>query len=93
MTALAWDDKPSQVSRRERTVDILRRGGLAAPSTGKTWVGRGSGQACSGCGDMIPAEESEYELEFVDGLTFRFHVECWKAWSGFDRGSFATMTS
>jgi hypothetical protein len=59
MTALAWDDKPSHLSRRERTVDSLRRGGLAARSTGKTWLGRGPRQACSGCGDVIPVEELE----------------------------------
>jgi hypothetical protein len=76
MTALAWDDKPSQMSRWERTLRDAPRGGFPLSSNGKTWAGRGSGQSCSGCQDSIPTEELEYEIEASsDALIMRFHTE------------------
>jgi hypothetical protein len=68
------------LSRLARTADKTRLGGLPAPINGKLWAGPGSLEACSGCDDKVAYAEIEYEVEFHETLTFRFHAECYKAW-------------
>jgi hypothetical protein len=53
-----------------------------APST---WSGPGRGQLCSGCSKPIGFDEVEIEVEAPMALkssVFRFHVECYRIWSG-----------
>jgi hypothetical protein len=74
-------DAQARPSRAERTVDKMRRGGLPAAFDGRIWVGPGSGAACNGCGDAIGPTEHEFEKDYANALSFRFHHECYTAWS------------
>jgi hypothetical protein len=67
-------------TRTERTTEKTRQGGLLASSDGKVWVGLGSANVCSGCGEVIGKGEREFEVEVAVTLTFRFHDECHQAW-------------
>ena len=70
-------------SRRERTLEKIRRDRLPAPIDVKLWVGPGSLKQCSGCDEPIKAEDREFELDILDAVTLRFHAECYAAWFGF----------
>jgi hypothetical protein len=72
---------PDRESRTARTIANTRQGALPVPLDGKLWVGHGSGKACSGCGDSINPIEREFERDYLGTLTFRFHAECYGAWS------------
>ena len=71
-------------TRAERTTAKTRNGGLPAPFEGRTWVGRGSSRICNGCGDVISEAEREFEMDFSEFLSFRFHPECYHAWIACD---------
>lgn len=51
-----------------------------------TWGGRGSGEQCRFCSEIIQREDMELELEFGRqatghaGATYRVHVHCYSAW-------------
>jgi hypothetical protein len=80
---------PEFAARWARTVEKTRQGGLPAPFAAMPHIGAGSGQACSGCGDCIAATEREFETRYANALTFRFHSECYRAWTAFRRGGSA----
>jgi hypothetical protein len=46
----------------------------------KTWGGYGRGQRCAACDEPILPTEIEYELDFPDDRTFRFHATCRALW-------------
>lgn len=69
--------------RTDKTRDKMKRGGLPAPFPAKPWRGSGSGEPCSGCGDVIGRAETEVDVDVSGALTFVFHEECYRAWSSF----------
>jgi hypothetical protein len=48
--------------------------------SGKLWVGKGDGHACSGCDQPITQAQTEYELDLPTRETLRFHKQCFDAW-------------
>jgi len=46
----------------------------------KSWAGFGTGESCDGCDQPILATEVEYEVDFAESLTLRFHVTCEQIW-------------
>jgi len=42
----------------------------------KSWAGFGTGESCDGCDQLIFATEVEYEVDFGESLTLRFHATC-----------------
>jgi hypothetical protein len=77
---------PEFAARWARTVEKTRQGGLPAPFAATPHIRPGSGQACSGCGERIEPTEREFETSYSNALTFRFHSECYRAWTAFRRG-------
>ena len=60
--------------------DKVASGTLPRPGPdGKVWAGSGSGRACDGCEEAIPALSVECEVE-VAGRTLRFHRACLEMW-------------
>jgi hypothetical protein len=71
------------LARAEKTRDKMKRGGLPAPFPAKPWRGRGVGEPCSGCGDVIERDEIEIDVDVRGALTLAFHEECYRAWVSF----------
>ena len=69
--------------RADKTRDKMRRGGLPAPFPAKPWRGNGSGDICSGCGDVIARAEAQVDVDVRGALTLAFHDECYRAWASF----------
>jgi hypothetical protein len=69
--------------RADKTRDKMKRGGLPAPFPARTWRGNGSGDVCSGCGDIIPRFEAQVDVDVRGALTLNFHEVCYDAWSRF----------
>ena len=63
-------------ARTERTLDKLRRGGLPASLSGKTWGGAGTSKNCDGCGEPVRADDWKFEVEVEERSPLRFHAEC-----------------
>ena len=61
--------------------DKIRSGTLPLPpeSPQKYFAGKGSGQRCDVCEQLITADQLEYELD-IDGRTLRFHDRCLDMW-------------
>jgi hypothetical protein len=70
-------------ARAEKTRDKMKRGGLPAPFAARPWRGSGTGDACSGCGDLIARDETEFDIDVRGALTLTFHEECYRAWETF----------
>jgi hypothetical protein len=69
--------------RADKTRDKMKRGGLPAPFQCRPWRGNGSGETCSGCGDVIARSDTELDIDVHGALTLSFHEECYLAWSRF----------
>lgn len=69
--------------RADKTRDKMKRGGLPAPFPGRPWRGSGSGDICSGCGDVVGRTETEIDVDVRGALTLILHEECYRAWSTF----------
>lgn len=82
-------DRTSHHTRTKRTTDKTRHGGLPAPFDATMWGGLGSGKPCSGCVEPIERTEREFEKDLLEGLTLRFHAECYAAWMSFERKTVA----
>ena len=63
-----------------RITHKLWLGMLPSAEPVKVWGGMGSGKACDGCDEAIPATEAEHELDFADGRVLHFHVACAGLW-------------
>jgi hypothetical protein len=63
-----------------RTLRKIQAGGLPRHFARAIWLGLGTCQPCSGCGDPIDTSECEYEVEWMDALVFWFHPVCYRAW-------------
>jgi hypothetical protein len=62
--------------------DKIRSGLLPLPSEPpqKCYGGKGTGQLCDGCDEVITPEQIEYELGISESRTLSFHDECLVAW-------------
>lgn len=69
--------------RTDKTRDKMRRGGLPAAFPARPWRGSGSGEVCSGCGDVIARSEAQVAVDVRGALTLAFHEECYLAWTSF----------
>ncbi len=65
---------------RERARELIHAGRLPDVVPTRMWGGRGSGQTCALCGDVVPQTEVEYELEPEPGTVLHFHFMCHAAW-------------
>jgi hypothetical protein len=46
----------------------------------KMWVGKGTGKSCDACDLVVTPADVEYETDFTDGRTVRFHQPCLAVW-------------
>jgi hypothetical protein len=69
--------------RADKTRDKMKRGGLPAPFPAKAWRGNGSGDVCSGCGDVIARADLQVDVDVRGALILTFHEACYEAWSKF----------
>ena len=67
-----------------RTWAKMKDGSLPTEGARRRWVGSGRGVHCNGCGDVISARETEFEIDFRNALLLRFHAECFRAWESVD---------
>jgi hypothetical protein len=68
-------------SRRTRGIEARVDAGTLPPAAnGPTWAGRGSGWTCAACDERIDRTEMELESILDNGMTLRFHLECFTAW-------------
>jgi hypothetical protein len=58
----------------------LREGVLRSDAALRTWFGQGQHHPCVACDRTIHATDRECEADFTDGLTLRFHRECFYVW-------------
>jgi hypothetical protein len=79
----------SEMTGTRRKTDRLPGGGVA-PDSARLWAGRGSGKPCEFCGEAIPAEDVQYDLEVTEqlasatqalcGQSLSFHLKCYDQW-------------
>ena len=68
-------------SRRTRGIEgRVDAGTLPRAASGPTWAGRGSGRTCAACDERIDRTEMELESVLNNGMTLRFHLECFTEW-------------
>lgn len=68
---------------RERARELIREGRLPDKAPARVWGGPGSGLPCALCGEIVPANEVEYETEGTAGgaiQVLHFHFVCHAAW-------------
>ncbi len=75
---------------KEARLGEIARSGRSNSDVPVTWSGPGSGQLCSGCSKPIEFDQVEIEVEApvtLKSSVFRFHLECYRIWSGeYDEG-------
>ena len=65
---------------RDTIAAKLRTGVRRRDAAIRTWFGHGDGFACAGCERAIGRADRECEADFSDGVTLRFHRECFYVW-------------
>jgi len=58
----------------------LQNGALPTISPSQVWGGKSRGAICDACESAIAPGDVEYEADFTDGDTLRFHWECVLIW-------------
>src|SRR5438309_4809187 len=82
---------PEEFILREKAREAIRSGKLPTRKPDRTFGGPGMGKSCAVCGDTIPPEQMEVEIEFnLDGAlagrgSYHLHPWCLAAWE-FERG-------
>ena len=71
--------------RADKTRDKMRRGGLPAPTSDRPTLESGNGRRCDGCGDPMTQLERMAVVVIHSVALYRFHEECYAAWSTFTR--------
>ena len=77
---------PDEARLREQAREAVRTGRLPARQQDRTWGGPGARLPCAVCGEAIPQDEMEIEIEFVrDGAApdldkYHVHPRCLAAW-------------
>jgi len=69
--------------RTDKTRDKMKRGGLPASFPTRPRRGSGSGEGCSGCGEVISRAETQVDVDVRGALSLAFHEECYRAWATF----------
>lgn len=74
-------EDPATEALRVRIRAALARGALPPLPGPRSWVGRGNGDPCAGCGEPLRSTEMEHEVE-VPGQPepVRVHVKCYLVW-------------
>jgi hypothetical protein len=60
------------------------RRSLPSGAPKRTWAGRGTNGPCDFCGQTIPPDQVEYEVELQQqnaGRVLHMHFECYQAWA------------
>ena len=68
---------------RRRILERLRSGALPRQRQARMWGGPGADLPCAGCGETIPRNDLEIELQFLTANGFsgrRFHTFCFAIW-------------
>jgi len=61
--------------------DKIDAGVLPLDAPVKLWLGTGSGQPCTVCGQRVLADEMEYEPQYNErGIVIRLHSACHRLW-------------
>ena len=73
------------VMLRESVQQCLRRGGLPATASARTFAGAGNGAPCALCARAITRDQTEFELEFRRPQApfvafYHLHPRCYAAW-------------
>jgi hypothetical protein len=77
---------PDEPILRDKAREAIRSGKLPVKKPDRTFGGPSSGAVCAVCGDAIPRQQSELEIEFnrhgvMPGLArYHFHPRCFAAW-------------
>jgi hypothetical protein len=71
--------------RADKTRDKTRRGGLPAPTSDRPTLESGNGRRCDGCSEPITQLERMAVVAIANVSLFRFHEDCYTAWSTFTR--------
>ena len=74
-------EDPATEALRTRIRAALASGALPPLPGPRSWVGRGSGHPCAGCGEPLRSTDVEHEVE-VPGRPepIRVHVRCYLMW-------------
>lgn len=74
-------DDPATEALRARIRAALASGALPPLPGPRSWVGRGSGRGCAGCGEPLKSTDLEHEVE-VPGRpdAVRVHIRCYLIW-------------
>jgi hypothetical protein len=77
---------PDESILRERAREVIRSGKLPANQPDRTFGGTSSGAVCAVCGDAIPRQQMEFEIEFNSygvmpgSAHYHLHPRCFAAW-------------
>ena len=74
------DMKRDTVALRAGIRAKLQNGALPTISPSQVWGGKSRGAMCDACESAIASGDVEYEADFTDGYTLRFHWECVLIW-------------
>src|SRR5690349_3912492 len=70
---------------RGRAREIIRAGTIPNRPPDRIWGGPGSGADCKICGNPVPRDEPEFELEYFptgaqSAVAHHMHIQCLEAW-------------
>jgi hypothetical protein len=76
---------PNEAEIRALARGVLQTRTLPRHDPDRTWGGPGVDKPCTICGLRIPADTTEYELQFRNGQTadldrFHLHLRCFAVW-------------
>jgi hypothetical protein len=69
--------------RSKRSREVLRLKGVPDARLDRLWAGPGTSSPCEGCGEVINAEETEYDLDYRQAdrrVVIRMHRQCYDDW-------------
>jgi hypothetical protein len=86
---------PDELILREKAREAIRSGDLPISAPSRTFGGPGADQPCAVCGQTIPRDQMEFEIEFrhdsaAPGMNDvrHLHPRCFAAWE-FERAKVA----
>ena len=85
LECIGYSRCPVFQGRIDKTVDKMRREGVPPPTKDKPSVGRGYGNRCSGCADIVDTGDVKYSMNIRSVALLRFHDVCYNAWATFRR--------
>ena len=77
---------PDELVLREEAREAIRSGKLPTRAPNRTFGGIGTGKTCAVCGEVLTAQQMEFEIEFNrlgDGSGtdhYFLHPRCFAAW-------------